>query len=172
MKKLIISLLCVLVFAVGCNISAFADSSGSGNMSGGGGGMGSGSSANFWNNGDDGIRVTVVRVSGNDPVSTPIDLTNKNESDVYRSFSKASKLQYKVGASLEGNLGTYTYKNPSKAMPTIITGNGNGNIEAIKSYFCSEETVQKLAELTGISYSSLTSGDYKLLLEPIAYFTF
>jgi hypothetical protein len=172
MKKLLVSLLCVLVLAAGCNISALADGSGSGNIDGGGGSMGSGTSGNYWNNGDDGIRVTVARASDNVPVSTPIDLTNKDESSVHYHFGKVSKLQYRNGTSLSGTATTYAYKSPSKAMPTIITGNGNGNIAAIKSYFTDELVIRYIASLTGISYASLISGDYKLLLEPIAYFTF
>ncbi len=57
-------------------------------------------------------------------------------------------------------------------MPTIISDTGNGNIKAIRKYFCAETTIQKIAQITGIAYSALTDGHYKLLLEPIGYFTF
>ena len=134
--------------------------------------MGSGSSANYWDNGDDGLRMTVVRSSDNAPITTPIDLTNKSESNIAIHFGEISKLQYKNGTSLSASQATYKYKNPSQALPTVITGNSSNNIAAIKSYFCSEWAARQIASWTGISYESLTGGTYKLLLEPIAYFYF
>ncbi len=172
MKRVLASVLFILIFILCANVSAFADGGGSGNMNGGGGEMGGGSSANYWNNGDDGIRVTVVCASSHEPVSTPIDLTNKNESDVHLHFGKVSKLQYKNGSVISPTAKTYTYKNPSQALPTVITGNSSNNIAAIKSYFCSEWAARQIASWTGISYDSLTGGTYKLLLEPLSYFTF
>lgn len=57
-------------------------------------------------------------------------------------------------------------------MPRIISSNGQSNIEAIKKYFCSEYVVKRIADITGMNYDTLIGGDYKLLLEPVAYFTF
>ena len=54
-------------------------------------------------------------------------------------------------------------------MPRIISTNGRNNIEAIKKYFCSEYVVKFIAEETGMDYDTLISGEYKILLEPIAY---
>ena len=56
-------------------------------------------------------------------------------------------------------------------MPRIIsTGSTKASIEAIKKYFCSEYAVELVAQQTGINYDELIGGEYKLLLEPIAYF--
>ena len=44
------------------------------------------------------------------------------------------------------------------------------NIEAIKKYFCSEYIVQMIANHTGMDYDILIGGEYKILLEPIAYY--
>ncbi|MVB10458.1 hypothetical protein CAFE_11470 [Caprobacter fermentans] len=171
MKRFIVMILFIFIIAFSANITAYAGD-GEGNMSGGGGGMGSGTAENVWHNGDDGVRVTVVRTSDNKPVSTPIDLTNKNESSIHNHFGKVCKLQYKNGVSLIGTATTYTFINPGQSLPTIITGNSTNNIAAIKSYFTDQQVIKRIASWTGIPYDKLTDGTYKLLLEPIAYFTF
>ncbi len=68
--------------------------------------------------------------------------------------------------------GAYSYVNPAQEMPRIVSTNGSSNIEAIKKYFCSEYTIKRVAEITGMNYEILIGGDYKLLLEPMAYYTF
>lgn len=177
MRRFFATLLTVTALISLLSFSAYADG-GSGNMNGGGGDMGGGTGSNFWNNGDDGVRVTVVRVrksdgsSDNTPVSTPIDLTNKNESGIEGHFIKKSKLHYRDGSSLTVDTNRYTYINPEKPLPIIITGDSSNNIPAIKRYFCSEWVVKRIAEAAGVTYDTLTDGNYKLLLEPIAYFTF
>jgi hypothetical protein len=57
-------------------------------------------------------------------------------------------------------------------MPRIVSTNGTSNISAIKKYFCSEYVVKRVAEVTGMNYDILIGGDYKILLEPIAYYKF
>lgn len=171
MKKLTLFLLCLLLLFTSFSPSVFAE--GEGNVDNGGGGMGDGEAGkNFWNPGQDGVRVTVVRASDNTPITTPIDLTNKDESNIKFHFGKKSKLHYKNGASSIGTAATYTYKVPSKGLPTIISDSGNANIDAIRHYFCSSETLEEIADLVGASYDTLINGNYKLLLEPIAYITF
>ena len=151
-------------------LSANAD--GSGNIdTGGGSGMHGGSDSSYWNS-DDGVRVTVVRSSDNKPVSRPIDLTNYNEDNVKTHFVPKSKLNYRSGSLLQAFYGHYKFINPSKPMPKIIVSAGTSNIDAIKRYFCASETVKKLAQEIGTTYEKLTDGNYKLLLEPIAYFYF
>lgn len=49
---------------------------GNGNINNGGGGLGEGTDTNFWNTGDEGVRVTVVSASDGSAVSASIDLTN------------------------------------------------------------------------------------------------
>lgn len=153
-------------------MNAFADTGGSGNIDGGGGGMGSGTSNNTWSGGNEGVRVTVVRASDHAVVTTPFDFTNKTPSAGMYHFGKVSKLQYSNGAALRPVQGGYTFKNPGKTMPRIISTNGSNNINAIKKYFCSEYVVKRIAEVTGMNYDILIGGDYKILLEPIAYYKF
>lgn len=152
-------------------LTAYAE--GEGNIDHGGGGMGSGTSENYWNSGDEGVRVTVVRTSDHAVVTTPIDFTNKSPDNIQAHFGKVSKISYTKGFSLKPNSQTYTYVNPAKAIPRIISsGSGNANIEAIKSYFTDELVIRYIAKLTGFNYETLINGDYKILLEPIAYMTF
>lgn len=152
--------------------NAFADTGGSGNIDGGGGGMGSGTSNNTWSGGNEGMLVTVVRASDHAVVTTPFDFTNKTPSAGMYHFGKVSKLQYSNGAALRPVQGGYTFKNPGQTIPRIISANGSNNIEAIKKYFCSEYVVKRIAEITGMNYDILIGGEYKILLEPIAYYKF
>jgi hypothetical protein len=170
--KRIISLILSIILVVLIPCTAFADGTGEGNMDGGGGSMGGGTGGNFWHEGEDGVRVTVVRISDNNPVSIPIDLTNSNENDIYKHFGKKSKVHYRSGSTFMLFTDNYTYTKPSKALPRIISSGGNANIAAIKSYFCSEETLKKIASIIGTTYDTLIDGKYKLLIEPVAYFTF
>ena len=166
MKRFIAILLCASLLFM--PVAAHAD--GSGNIDNGGGGMGNGTKGNIWH-GDDGVRVTVVRASDNKPVSTPIDLTKYNEKNVQYYFKK-DKLLYRSGSQLQAYCGNYKCVHPSKAMPKIISDSGNANLAAIKKYFCASETVKKIAQMIGTTYEKLTDGQYKLLLEPVAYFYF
>lgn len=170
MKKLLTTI-CISLIIVCCySVSVFAV--GDGNIDGGGGGMGSGTSNNVWSPGMDGVRVTVVRASDHAVVTAPIDLTNKKPpSEIYH-FGKISKLQYNNGRGLSPVQGGYSFKNPAQAMPRIVSTNGRSNIDAIKKYFCSEYIIKRIAEITGMNYDVLIGGEYKLLLEPIAYYKF
>ncbi len=173
MKKLFLKTMSLLlILCILCPIYALADTGGSGNIDGGGGGMGNGTSSNYWNSGNEGVRVTVVRASDHAVVTTPVDLTNITPPANIYHFGKTSKLQYNNGATLNPAQGGYVFKNPGQTIPRIISTNGITNIEAIKKYFCSEYVVKRIAEITGMNYDVLIGGDYKILLEPIAYFTF
>jgi hypothetical protein len=146
---------------------------GDGNVDGGGGGMGTGTGTDFWNTGDEGVRVTVIRASDHAVVTTPIDLTNRTPANSIVHFGKVSKMQYTNGRTLSPVQGAYYYTNPSQSLPKIITTSvGNGNIAAIKSYFTDEQVIRSIANLTGMNFNVLINGQYKLLLEPIAYMTF
>ena len=139
-------------------------------VDGGGGSMGQGTSQNSWNPGMDGVRITVVDAESGQPVSTPFDLTNKNPT-IKIHFGKISKIQYSRGTGISPTTGNYDYYTPAQAMPRIISsGSTKANIEAIKKYFCSEYAVELVAQQTGINYDELIGGEYKLLLEPMAYF--
>ncbi|KOF56348.1 hypothetical protein AGR56_05905 [Clostridium sp. DMHC 10] len=171
MKRVTAFLLCLMLIIFSVPISVFAE--GDGNFDGGGGGMGNGSSQNFWNPGNDGVRITVIRCRDQMPVTTPIDFSNKNQNNIKIHFGKKSKIQYRNGSSLQAYTSVYNYYIPSQPMPRIIGSSSYTiNIEATKKYFCSEYALRLIASLTGMNYENLISGDYKILIEPIAYMTF
>ena len=161
-------MLCTIVLST----TAYADTGGSGNLDGGGGGMGSGTSNNVWNPGNEGVRVTVVRASDHAVVTTPFDFSSKPPSTGIYHFGSISKIQYNNGLGLSPQNGGYLCIKPAQAMPRIISTNGSNNIEAIKKYFCSEYVVKRIAEITGMKYDVLIGGEYKILLEPVAYYKF
>ena len=171
MKRcLSIFLLLILLLSMLLPVTAYAE--GEGNIDNGGGGMGSGTNENYWNGGDEGVRITVVRASDRIPVTTPIDFSNRTPS-VTVHFGKVSKITYTVGRALSPVTTTYVCEKPDIAMPKVIsTSSGQASIEQIKKYFCSEYMVMTIAQVTGMDYDVLTNGEYKLLLEPIAYLTF
>lgn len=165
-KKLFPLLLSLFLLFSTC-ITAIAE--GSGNLDGGSGGMGQGTKTDVWHK-QDGVRVTVVTKEGS-IVSVPFDLSNSNIADNTANFGKVSKLQYSSGASLSPS-GPYSYSKPGIALPRIISGSySKASIETIRRYFCSEYIAQLVASKTGIAYTDFISGNYKLIVEPIAYFT-
>jgi len=173
MKKLLLRVLPLfLIFCLICPMTALADTGGSGNIDGGGGGMGQGTSTNSWSSGNEGVRVTVVRASDHAAVTTPIDLSNKSPSSSIYHFGKVSKIQYNNGRNLQAVQGGYTTIKPPQAIPKVISTNGSNNIDALKKYFCSEFLVQLIANHTGMDYDVLIGGEYKLLLEPFAFYKF
>lgn len=174
MKRIISVLLSFAIMLTALCVPAFAEggTGGSGNIDGGGGSMGNATSHGSWNPGNEGVRITVVRASDHAAVTTPFDLTNKQPAAGIYHFGKVSKIQYNGGAALSPVQGGYSYKNPAQPIPRIISTNGNNNIEAIKRYFCSEYAVKLIAEQTGMDYETLIGGEYKILLEPIAYYKY
>ena len=165
--KRILPLLLSVVLLLSAGMTVFA--SGEGNIDGGGGGMGSGTATDVWHN-QDGVRVIVVTADGS-VVSTPFDLSNANVANNVLNFGKVCKLQYSSGSSLSPN-GSYSYSKPGVALPRIISGGSSrASIEAIRRYFCSEYAAQLVADKAGIPFEELVSGSYKLVIEPIAYFT-
>ena len=147
-----------------------ASASGEGNIDGGGGGMGSGTVTDVWHN-QDGVRITVVTTDGGIAAAS-FDLSNFNISGNILHFGKVSKLQYSGGASLSLDAGSYDCSKPGIALPRIISGGSSrASIEAIRRYFCSEYAAQLVSAKSGIPFEELISGSYKLVIEPIAYFT-
>ena len=171
MKRTISLLLCLVILFSIFSFTSFADTGGSGNIDGGGGNLGQGSSENYWNGGNDGVRVTVVNANTGIQVTASLDISNITPEVQYH-FGKVSKISYREGVSLSIDTNTYVSAKPSIEIPRIISADGNVNIEAIKAYFCDEIIVRYISDFTGIDYRSLIGGQYKLLLEPIAYFTF
>ena len=168
LTKRIFPLFLSLLLMLSMGVTALA--SGEGNIDGGGGGMGSGTATDVWHS-QDGVRITVVTAEGS-VASTPFDLSNFNISGDILHFGKVSKLQYSGGASLSLDAGTYVCSKPGTALPRIISGTrSRASIEAIRRYFCSEYAAQLVADKAGIPFEELISGSYKLVIEPIAYFT-
>ncbi len=154
------------------NSVAFA-SGGDPNIDNGGGSLADGGGQNFWNPGNDGVRVTVVDARTGTVKSASIDYTNSSANDIVFHFGKKCKADYVGGAALSVSTGTYSYIVPEQSLPTIISdGDSYANIDAIRSYFTDEQIVRRIAEHTGIGYDNLTNGDYKLMLEPIMYITY
>lgn len=171
MKRLLTVLLCLLLTVSLLPNSAYAV--GDGNIDGGGGQMGQGSGSSSWNPGNDGVRITVVDAESGAAASSPVDFSNKAQPSGLLHFGRVSKLDYRSGQTLTPGGGTYTSIKPATAMPTIVrSSGGSNNIDAIKKYFCSEYAVRMVSDNTGISYDSLISGKYKLLIEPLAYFKY
>lgn len=172
MKTVLNKTFCLfLIILLSFPIHAYA--SGNGNMDGGGSGMGGGTSTNFWTPGYDGVRITVVDAATGSAVSSAVDFSNKTFQKTVIHFTKKSKLQYLSGAALEPGSGTYIYQIPAIPMPYIMTSNSKpANMTATKRYFCSEYAARMVSDATGISYDGIISGEYKLVIEPIGYFTF
>ena len=169
-RQLSIFLTLVLLIFLFLPIKAYAE--GDGNIDHGGGGMGSGTGENYWNSGDEGVRITVVRASDRTAVTTPIDFTNITPT-VAVHFGKISKLAYTNGRSITPSTSTYSCIKVDIPLPRIISsGSGQASIEEIKRYFCSEYVLMRIADVTGMNYEILINGEYKILLEPIAYMTF
>lgn len=169
MKKLIQKLLLLsMVFSILFPLQVFA--TGEGNIDNGGSDFGSGTNTNYWSSHDEGVRVTVVRTSDGAAASSSVDLTNKSPNNIRVHFGKVSKSSYRNGSSLALSTGAYQYINPSMSLPQIIsTSSGGANLAAIKSYFTDEQVIRGIAGYVGMNFDTLVSGDYKLLLEPIAY---
>ena len=170
MKRLLPYLL-ALALVVSAAIPAFA--AGEGNMDNGGSGMGTGTSTSYWNPGMDGVRVSVVDVESRTVVRTPIDLTNKTPVTNIAHFGKVSKLSYNAGSGLSVSIGSYDCIHPTQSLPKIIsTGSSKASIAAIRSYFTDEQVIRSIAGYSGIEFEELICGDYKIVVEPLAYFVF
>lgn len=134
--------------------------------------MGQGSKQNYWSSGNEGIRITIIRSSDHAVVTSPMDLSNKAIDGKIYHFGKVCKLQYTNGARLSPIKGGYLCVKPSQSLPKIINSNGRNNIASIKSYFTDEQVIRSIANLTGMQFDVLVNGEYRLLIEPVAYFTF
>lgn len=170
MKKFIRIIAAAMAAFFCLQIVAFAE--GDPNIDNGGGGLKDGSSENFWNPGNDGVRVTIVDAETGAVKSASIDYTNTNASDIALHFGKVSKAEYVGGTALSATTSSYTFINPTEPLPTIISDSSGASIEEIRSYFTDEQVVKRIAEHTRIEFDDLTNGDYKLMVEPIMYITF
>lgn len=174
MRKAITTIVCIVILLVSIPVNIYSD--GEGNVDGGGGGMGGGTSSNKWTPGDEGVRITIVDDKNKKVVGTPMDFSNKIPNIKYH-FGNTSKLHYKNGYKLKlyhVNDVKYRVTGFAKKIPVIITSKqlGASDIKKIKAFFCSEPVIREISSRSGINYETLINGDYKLLMEPIAYVTF
>ena len=164
-------MLCAMILIMSV-LPLTAAANGNGNMDGSGGGsMGQGTSQNKWSPGNDGVRITVVDADSGAAVSSPVDFSNRKQEGTVLHFGKINKLQYRSGTDLSLQSGGYRCFQPDRSIPAIVSSTGRNNIEAVKRYFCSEYACQMVASAAGVDYETMVSGSYKLLVEPIAYFT-
>lgn len=168
-------------FAVICaaffcfNTIAFAGGTGDPNIDNGGGSLNGGTAENGWYGGDDGVRVTVVDAKTGEVKSISVDYTNKKTGaeDIQVHFGKKSKADYSAGTALSPSNSEYVFKIPEQPLPTIISGGSYvADIDTIRNYFTDEQVVRSISNHVGIDFNELIGGDYKLMLEPIAYVTY
>lgn len=188
MKNKLMIILFLIGFGVLINKQCIkADS----NMDGGGSGGGTqaGTSQNFYSSGDDGVRITVI------DVKTKCRAEGTRTIDYYRldkegkdikHFGKICKMEYMgVGGYTESrNFAQSSQKylvNSSgqkvayqiNDLPTIVSSSsGNSDIEEIKNYFNNEDRLRGIASRTGIAYTEMINGNYKIIIEPVIYLTF
>ncbi len=161
----------ILCFLLLLTVSTPALAVGDGNMDGGGGGMEDGSGTNKWSPGDDGVRVSIIRVSDGKRYKGPMDFTHVTYNmDMH--FDKKSKIDYRGGAALVPKTTAYQKRTPAQGFPQIISPSGAVNIAEIKRYFCSASGLNHVAQSVGMDYKTLIGGKYKLLIEPLAFFTY
>lgn len=186
MKK-IWNILLIVIFSLSIFTYVFAD--GDANVDGGGGDMGGGgTSGNVWNPSWDGIRISVYYTDKVDgeyiKVGRSFDMSNKSGKFTGKYIWNAySKLDYKQGYAVATNLAysTYTANKPNTAIPYIVNSDTYpASASKIKTYIQSKEFAETISiakdsknkKYIGLTYDELTSGEYKVLVEPIAYFTF
>ena len=123
--KRLLALLCSLAL-VFCLLpsTAFAEG-GNGNIDGGGGSMGQGTSSNFWNPGNDGVRITVVDADSGTAISSPVDFSNRVQKNSVLHFGKVNKLQYLAAPHSPSQFwcGILLHQ-PAQSMPTIVSSQG------------------------------------------------
>lgn len=174
MKKIKFIVTAVIAAVICFQSMVFADSGGDSNIDNGGGNLLDGSAGNFWNPGNDGVRITVVDSETGAVKSASVDYSNANVGDIAFHFGKKCKSEYVSGASLSASSSQYVYKTPAQPLPTIISDGESlfADIEQIRSYFTDEQVVREISLHVGITYDKLTNGDYKLMIEPIMYITY
>lgn len=119
----------------------YVNADGIGKMDGSGN-FGVGTSENKWSNGDEGVRVTIVRASDGVAASDSIDMTNANPRNIVKHFAITCKSAYRDGASLTPDTGTYDYANPSERLPAVINPSARQeNIQQIKRYFTDKQVL-------------------------------
>lgn len=172
MKRILKSIMALLMcFSLMIPLTVHAE--GNPNVDNGGGGWGNATDQNFWSKGDEGVRVTIVDAYTGEPVSLSVDLSNKSASDILIHFGKVCKSSYRNGTQLSPLIHNYKVIKPTIPLPKIIsTSDGQASITAIRSYFTDEQVLRGICGYMGFDYNTLLNGNYKLLIEPVAYVTY
>ena len=170
MRKILIAIFIKIILLSIFTLTVFADIDG--NIDSGGGGMTDGTNVNSWSPGNDGVRITVVDANDGSPISTPIDITNREPPVNLIHFGKVCKTNYNNGFALNPKSSSYYCIQPIRSIPKIVTTNGRNNISEIRSYFTDEQVVRSISSYVDMDFDTLISGNYKLLLEPLAFFKY
>ena len=153
-----------------CITVAFADPDV--NVDHGGGSVGTGTSEYMWAAHREGIRVSLYDTEKGQTVNMPRDYSNATTAQVSswvrNWWGYHSKLYYTGGKRLTQNLSTYRTDHFQNKIPEIITDQ-SVTTQDIKNFFRDKVIINEIAEDFGISYDTLISGKYKLLLEPVVY---
>ncbi len=170
MEKILCMFLAIITALSLCS-SVFAE--GDPNMDGGGGGVDDGDvgGGSYWNVGEDGVRVTVVKEKTRSSVTSPLDFSNVTVPTNVVHFGGKNKLQMS-GESISPIFNGYSVIHSDIVIPQVVSSNGGSNIDAVKEYFKMEGTIRDIAQKTGFDYDKLINGDYVLLIEPILYFRY
>lgn len=167
LKQKMLFLLLIFMLMIPIPVNA-ADS----NMNGGGGSMGQGNADNKWTPGREGVRVTIIRENDGMPVTRSVDFAKGFVSDIDVYFSAKSKIDYRNGTPLSPQESGYKVIRPKQSIPKIIKSSGGNNIKAVKKYFCDEIAIRDIADATGFDYETLINGNYRILVEPMAFFKY
>ena len=131
--------------------------------------LGVGSAGNYWTPGKEGVRVTVVDLDGNQIGST-VDYSNSNLGSAVYHFGRTTKMDYRNGYSLSLSTAGYDWKS-LYGLPKVISENGTlADMDAIKDFISTNSTLDTIAKYAGINFPTLTDGNHKIVIEPIAYF--
>ena len=182
----LLSLVLSAALAIPLSVTAFAVGEGNGTGDGNTDLTG-GTSTDYWD-GKSGVRVTIMNTSTGKRVSVPIDYTEDNPT-VNRYFGMNCKSDYvKNGRSFTPSSGL-TYKGKAPTIPfgfniiPVSDDDPNFKGDNIKNYFCKEGVLKNVVDdinanehLAGSNAWTVdkikNSGDYRLLLEPVAYFVY
>ena len=118
----------------------------------------------------DGVRLSVVHADNRAVIGSVVDWSNQKPNANIAHFGKVSKLSYNAGRTLSPAVGGYVCVQPTQKLPKIIsTGSSKASIAAIRSYFTDEQVIRAIAGYVGIDFDLLISGDYRIVVEPLAY---
>lgn len=171
MKRLVLFMLVTVILCFLESVPVRAE--GDPNIDGGGSNLGEGTAQNKWEPNDEGIRATIIDAVSGQAVSSSVDISNVNTSDIVGYFGKVSKAGYRNGEQINLQAGSYSSYKPTVPLPKIInTVDQPARIEDIKAYFTDEQVLRAIAGYVGFDFETMIGGGYKLMIEPIAYVTF